>query len=478
MRGLIALGWVLASASLCLAADKEQKPATIPDLIQQLSHNDFHVRQHAAKQLGNLGLASRDAVPALGKLLHDNYPDVRSSAAKALGQIGSPAVQELVKALKDRDAGVRTRAAMALGQSGPDAKEALPELIEALKDKHVDVRVAVVDAIGEMGAEGKKAAPQLARLFHDSSARVREHVRVALASIGAAAIEPSCDALGEEKVEVRVDAIRTIMLFGPVAKKAVPALRHAMKDEEHRIRSAAAEALGKMGLDAAEAVPELLNSLRDTNRVVHEKVVGALILMTMAGVPDLLEKVRKAENKDVWLAPLLQANLAVKAVNPLTPLLKDLTDKDPQLRSKAALALGTLGPIASPALPALIKALEDEDVQVRLSVAMAIARIQRSKVEVNLAVRRALREMRDQMEDFQRFRALSIQDNLAAQARMRQFVMMYIMFKVTTRGQGSWPMLAALEQNMENNFQLLQEEAAPALVEGVKFVTANLIGDC
>lgn len=92
MRVLIALGLVLASASLCLSADKEKKTATIPDLIQQLSSNDFHVRQHAAKQLGNLGLAARDAVPALGKLLHDNYPDVRSSAAKALGQIGTPAV--------------------------------------------------------------------------------------------------------------------------------------------------------------------------------------------------------------------------------------------------------------------------------------------------------------------------------------------------------------------------------------------------
>ncbi len=219
MLRLIALGVVLAAANLCTAAP-EQKPATIPDLIRQLSSNDFHIRQHAAKQLGNLGLAARDAMPALAKALHDPMPEVRTNAGKALGQIGTPAVSELVKALKDRDADIRTRAARSVGQAGPDAKEAVPALIEALKDKHADVRVAAVDALGEMGVDGKEAAPKLARLFHDPSGRVREHVRVALAAIGPAAIESLCDALGEEKVEVRLDAIKTIMLFGVAGEES------------------------------------------------------------------------------------------------------------------------------------------------------------------------------------------------------------------------------------------------------------------
>ena len=125
MRRLVVMGLVLASASLGFAVDREQNPTTVADLNQQLSSTDFHVRQRAAKQLGNLGLAARDSVPTLGKLLHDVYPEVRSSAAKALGQIGTPAVQELVKALKDRDSAVRVRAAMALGQAGPNAEEAV-----------------------------------------------------------------------------------------------------------------------------------------------------------------------------------------------------------------------------------------------------------------------------------------------------------------------------------------------------------------
>ncbi|MGH7171841.1 MAG: HEAT repeat domain-containing protein [Gemmataceae bacterium] len=489
MRRLFALAVVVVSASQCLAAAKEQKPATIADLIQQLSSSNFYVRQRAAKQLGNLGVAARDAVPALGKRLHDVYPAVRGSAAKALGQIGTPSVGVLVEALKARDAGVRTRAAQALGQAGPDVKEAVPALIAALKDKHVDVRVAAVDALGEMGAEGKEAAPQLARLFHDGSGSVREHVRVALVAIGPAAIEPLSDALGEEDVETRLDAIKTLMLFGSQAKRAVPALRHAMKDEDHRIRAAAAEALGKMELDAADAVPELLDALKDKNRQVHKKAANALVLLTMAGVPDLLEKVRKAENKHAWLAPALQVNLAIKAANPLTPLLKDLKDKDPQVRSKAALTLGSLGPQAQPAVRALTKILSDDNVQVRLSAAMAIARIERSKVEVNLAVKRVLRAIQDQLDDMKALQAIAnaaaglAQENaLSAMTRptpaqVEQFVMTYIVFKVTVRGQGE-PMFVALNRSFELYLSLLQEEAVPALVAGINFVARFELGDC
>ncbi len=454
MCGRIALGLVLASASLCVAADNEQKPATIPDLIGQLSNNDFHVRQRAAKQLGNLGLAARDAVPGLAKLLHDVYPDVRNSAAKALGQIGTPAVPELVKALKYRDAGVRTRAAMALGQAGPDVKEAVPALIEALKEKHVDVRVAAVDALGEMGAEGKEAAPQLARLFHDPSMRVREHVRLALAAIGSAAVEPLCDALGEENAKGRLDAIKTITLFGPAAKRAVTALRHVMKDEDYSVRAAAAEALGKMELDGAAGVPELLNALNDKRLEVQREAVTALVLLTSAGVPDLLSKVREADRKMRWVVPVGLAHMGAKPMNDLAGLVKDLRDKDLQVRTRAAVSLSELGPKAQPAIPALLKILEEEDAQVRLTAALVIARIERRKAELAKKIaKEAVQQPGIQNEK---------------QITATQIVMLYI---ISTEGWTSPP-------EISQAFEQLGCEAIPALVEGINFVAANGIGFC
>jgi HEAT repeat protein len=474
MRRLVALGMVLTAAHLGLAAGGEQKPATISDLIRQLSSNDFHARQHAARQLGNLGLAARDAVPALAKALHDNFPEVRGSAAKALGQIGTPAVGDLVKALKDRDAGVRTRAAQALGQAGPDAKEAVPALIEALKDTQVDVRVAAVDALGEMGAEGKEAAPKLARLFHDPSRRVRGHVRAALAQIGPAAVEPLCDVLGEEKVEVRLDAIKTIALFGPEAKKSVPLLRPAMKDEDHRIRVAAADALGKMELEGADAVPELLAALRDKNREVHNQAANALVIMTAAGVPELLEKVRQAENKNRWMAEPIHPQGGAKAADPLITCIKELRDKNPQVLIQAALALGEMGAKAKPALPALTRALDNDNTQVRLSVALAISRIQGAKARADLAVQRILRQIKDQTDDLRALLGMPLNQELyspAVQTQIRNFLKSYIIVKVATRSD-------LPSGDFDKILGQLGQEAIPALVDAMNVVASLGLGDC
>ncbi len=489
MRKLLVATLILAWAHSIQAAE-ERKPATLVDLLAQLSRGNLRSRHQAVVQIGNLGLAARDAVPILGKLLHDPFAELHLAAAKSLAQIGQPAAGELIKALKDRNPDIRKLAAHALAQAGSDDKEAVPALIEALKDKNSEVRAAVIDALGEMGAEGKEAASPLAQRFHDSSVRVRQHVGQALSKIGLAAVEPLCDALGEDKAEVRLDAIKTIGLFGPLAKNAVPALRKAMKDDDHRIRAAAAEALGKMGIEAADAVPELLDALKDKKREVHRKTANALVLLTMAGVPDLLEKVRKAESKEAWLAPALQINMAIKDANPLSPLLKDLGHKEPQVRCKAALTLGSIGPAAQSAVPSLTRVLTDENVQVRLGAAMAIARIQRGKVEVNLAVRRVLREIQDELDDLRTIQGIANVPggqggdkaqggpHLMTPQQAYHFIMTYIVFKTTLRGYAGSAFISTIQQRMETILQMLQEEAVFGLVTGINYIAMFDLGDC
>src|SRR4051812_48425589 len=77
---------------------------------------------------------------------------------------------------------------------------------------------------------------------------------------------------------------------------------------------------------------------------------------------------------------LLSANLASagekKAANtPLSQLVKDLTDKDADVRADAAEELGKKGPAAKKAVPDLITALKDEDEDVRDAAADALGRI-------------------------------------------------------------------------------------------------------
>jgi hypothetical protein len=87
----------------------------------------------AVEELGKMGPAAAEAVPALITALGDAEPAVRSGATHALGRIGAAAVPALISALGDAEREVRYWAAHALGQIR-QAAEALPALSKALKD--------------------------------------------------------------------------------------------------------------------------------------------------------------------------------------------------------------------------------------------------------------------------------------------------------------------------------------------------------
>jgi HEAT repeat protein len=81
-------------------------PGSIGILIEALREKDGSVRAKAARALGGLGPAAREAIPVLLGALEDR--------ARALGRIGAAAAEGLAAAVNDKDPVVRQIAADAL----------------------------------------------------------------------------------------------------------------------------------------------------------------------------------------------------------------------------------------------------------------------------------------------------------------------------------------------------------------------------
>jgi HEAT repeat protein len=89
-------------------------PGSIGILIEALREKDGSVRAKAARALGGLGPAAREAIPLLLGALEDREAHVRWDAARALGRIGAAAAEGLAAAVNDKDPVVRQIAADAL----------------------------------------------------------------------------------------------------------------------------------------------------------------------------------------------------------------------------------------------------------------------------------------------------------------------------------------------------------------------------
>ena len=142
------LGLSLSLALVAPALARQETPNGVQELLVTLQSEKVAERAAAARILGEMGPAAKDAVPGLQAALGDGDKDVRRSAARSLGDIGTaskPAVAALGKTLKDPDPQVRQASAYALGRiKDPSAK---PFLEAAKKDTNEDVKRAAKEAL-------------------------------------------------------------------------------------------------------------------------------------------------------------------------------------------------------------------------------------------------------------------------------------------------------------------------------------------
>ena len=425
----------------------EYPALVVPQVITLCADKDPKVRAKAALVLNMLrgklnggdlksplelaGEAAKGAPPALEKMLGDEDVDVRVTAAQSLSSLAPDRAEKTIPiivalALDDKHAAkvppggvfhkyfqpVPTPAAKALIPLLDNANErvrlwafdALTTLMvqepfdAALKDgRTVRIRQGVARVLGAQNRYAVGSIPALRAALTDPEFPVRFAAAWALVRVdtrggetNAAAVPVLIEGLDQTGDAIRVEASQCLMLAGPVAKSAVPALKKLSGSPKSEPQLEAAIALA--GIDpkgAAETVPALTEGLKSE--------------------PDSEPKVSRiawwldyeVEPRAIRIAKVL-AELGPVAKSAVTELIKRYDAKDPHLRLHAAEAVGRVDSEQAPkAAKALIKLMRDADFdfyRVRVNSLAAIRRIGPAAKSVAPTLLSMIEEERDVRE--------------------------------------------------------------------------------
>ncbi len=237
-------------------------------------------RRNAVIQLGQLSEQAVPALPFLISALDDRIwlgwfglTRTNEEAAKALIQIGKPAVGPLISSLKGTNWRIRVRAALTLGKI-KDSRAVGP-LIAALNDKEYFIRASAVAALAKID-DPRAIGPMIAAL-KDEHPFVRV---VASRELGKLKYPntagPLLDALRDEDIDVRRSVVEALVEMKDL--RTVEPLIAALKDQNKGTRRGAAISLG--ALKDPRAIGPLIDALKDESLLVKIKSAYALYEIT------------------------------------------------------------------------------------------------------------------------------------------------------------------------------------------------------
>jgi hypothetical protein len=160
-------------------------PPAAPDdlqaLIRQLQGPHVGRREQAARALGQMGPAAKEAIPALLAALTEKVRLGNKAIPEALAGIGTEALPAILQAMKSADPYVRSEAIAAIRLLGPAAKDAVPVLTGALADQNRAVQINACMALAALGPAAADAAPSLKRRLEDPI--IGKHAELALGAV-------------------------------------------------------------------------------------------------------------------------------------------------------------------------------------------------------------------------------------------------------------------------------------------------------
>jgi HEAT repeat protein len=341
-------------------------------LLQVLDNQDSDVRQSAAKGLGEIG--SDAAIPRLIQALEqDENSDVRGSIATALGKIGSEAViPSLFQTLANRDEefGVRLNAAIALGQVGN--KTVILALLEILFTDSLEGWMSAATALSQI--DSKQTITELSEALEQGNADICQRAAYTLGAIGDEAAIPILIKLLEDRRFFSIVRSEAAKALGNIRSfSALPSLLSALNDEDYTIRASAIAALGNIGDTAVTS--DLLQALQDNHYEVRQAAAQALGQVGDESVVPVLIQVLESQVAEI---PVNTTNLNAQGqvenaqyqIGGLEAELEVLKESQRKIQREIAnnqgrmvqlsvvMALGKLG--SKIAVPALIKLLEND----------------------------------------------------------------------------------------------------------------------
>jgi HEAT repeat protein len=333
------------------------------EIVPLLRDRDAEVRRSAAKTLDSLKAKEHSA--AIVPLLRDPEVGVRMSATWALCGLGAKEhATAIVPLLKDPFDLLRVSAAQVLGIL--EAKEHAGLILPLLMDLEGQVRCAAAESLADLGTKEHSAA--ILPLLKDPEPDVRIAAAEALGTLGvkehAAAILPL---LKEPDAHGRKSAISALCRLGATEHSA--AILPLLKDPQPYVRIAAAEALGTLGVkEHAAAILPLLKDPEAEVRVSAAAALCSLGAKEHAGeiVPLLKDPKADVRGSAAWALCSLDAK---EYAPKLAPLLKD-----PETKVSVIRALGRLAPSESKIDFSKLEK-EDSSEEVKLIASIALIRL-------------------------------------------------------------------------------------------------------
>jgi HEAT repeat protein len=324
------------------------------------------VRSQAIAALGHLGSPVADgAIPALLDLMNDGQKEIGETAADSVTGMGPSVIPKLIEKASSPDPTLARRALDALGAMSPPADQVLGTYTEALDHSDPVVVFAAVKALGTLGVLAAPTIPKLAALMEEleplqdynflwenglDEGRL-DAVPDTLVRIGAGSSGVLIAALKAEMPIVRWRAARALGMLGPAAVTAVPALIDAIEDEDVYVRKDAVRALARIGPEGAPAAFQAFNG---DDLFLKDDAVWALGLVVndLDGAIDLLISTLMSEDLGLRMAAAQAlGNAGDKGV---APLIEALKEDDADLRLIIIESLGHIGSPAAAAVPALV----------------------------------------------------------------------------------------------------------------------------